>query len=118
MNDRRVGHCLYCAQVDCLLKLFRRIIHRLLVVNPEQGGFIADFWPFKNIGANYLPSLEPFIIKEVIAPAGRLLFSTAVVRHLQWPNLDNIEISLGQFIAAVGESAEDLLMAILLFFKN
>ena len=38
LKDRRVGQCLYCAQIDCLLKLFRRIIHRLLVVNPA-GGF-------------------------------------------------------------------------------
>ena len=107
-NNVRYGICLYCTQVDCLLKLFRRIIHRLLVVSPE-GVFTADFWPFKNIGANYLPSLEPFIAKEVIVPSSRLLFSTVVACDLKWPDLDNIEACLGQFIAAVGGSSEDLL---------
>ena len=107
-NNVRYGICLYCTQVDCLLKLFRRIIHRLLVVSPE-GVFTADFWPFKNIGANYLPSLEPFIAKEVIIPSSRLLFSTVVACDLKWPDLDNIEACLGQFIAAVGGSSEDLL---------
>jgi hypothetical protein len=70
-------------------------------VSPE-GVFTAEFWPFKNIGANYLPSLEPFIVKEVIAPSGRLLFSTVVACDLKWPDLDNIEVRLGRFIAAVG----------------
>ena len=109
LKGRRVGQCLYCAQIDCLLKLFRRIIHRLLVVNPA-GGFTADFWPFKNIGANYLPSVEPFIAKEVIAPAGRLLFSTAIIRHLQWPNLDEFEwiTIVAQFVADCGGSSRDL----------
>ena len=75
----------------------------------HEGVFTADFWPFKSIGANYLPSLEPFIVKEVIAPSGRLLFSTVIAHHLKWPDLENIEVSLRRFIVAVGGSSQDLL---------